>query len=187
MLLKPPCGRLGHSSWNSPATLWRSNGFDGYGLARALRMRQRNMFGGRDRRRTLSRRSSQELRIHRSRICRIALTALATRAVFVAAPVDDGDPKQWGHASNDLLIARRIAMIGAGRCVHQVVRKPGDTSSRGHGVAGSGLDLCGTRIAKDLGRSRRCSHHGSIGRQGLTRRERDEITEFLHRVGRSLH
>lgn len=117
---------------------------------------------------------------------RLALAGLATRAVFVGAPLDVTDPRQWGHASNDPLIARRIALTGAGRCVHEVVRKPGEIDSRDKEVSRMSLDLCGTRIAKDLGRSRRCSRHAGGDGHKLTRHERDEVTEFLHRVGRSL-
>lgn len=105
---------------------------------------------------------------------RVAFCGVAKSAVWVNAPVGEGDAKQWGRAQSDPRIALRLTMIGGGRC-----------SLLEDGEA------CGVKLAHDRGRQRFCSVHeqrraNEYRCEILDRNERVEITKFLHRVGRSL-
>lgn len=117
-----------------------------------------------------------------------AFRSLWSRAVWVSSELDENDPKQWGHAGSDPLIARKLAYLGAGRCTYEVNRIPGEYSSRGAQVRDNHkpADICGVKISSFSGKTCHCLHHEDHG-SSLTKNEREQITEFLHRVGRSLN
>lgn len=108
---------------------------------------------------------------------RRAILSLADGCVFVDAPLDEGDPRQWPHTdpSRRVEAAAMLAAMGADRCMKLCPGK-------------AGMKICRAIVARDGQRRRYCSMHEprtDLARK-VDRADRDAITELLRAVGDAL-